>query len=395
LIQTMNLTGITTVDPINLIVRVLTGTTVNALDVYLTANNWALPTGTVIDDLTVGGSVIPGCHGTGKSEGLVADRVRQIRIVDAFGVLRTYTGEQLNYAVVSLGLLGVVYDMDIQASVAQNIHVLAQPAPYNTTITAASLMALFNANAGLEMYLPALSPTIQVRTTNPSTAPSDFNFDAYIAAGAATVAAGLEFAPIFEEYPAVLSEVDNDSGFSIFANQNSTWPEWAAVHYGPGIQGGPKMFNPELVIPVNNNLAGWQTAADALNYLNAQQFFFYNTYGQAPVTFGLNARYTGSTDMAASPCNVDADVCMWIDILLGENAAGTTDFMNTIYPVLTSAPFHGEYHWAKTWSQVPPSQSAKLAGLIAFRDFMNVDPTGIFWNEALLRVAVQEFAPVI
>jgi len=392
LLKLTNIDAVTILDPVNLVVRAQAGITINALDTFLTANGMAIPTGTVIDDITLGGSVAAGCHGAGKNYGLVADLVVQMRIVDSNGILQTYSGFELNTVKVNLGLFGVIYDIDLQLVPAQNLQVSAQSYPYNTTITGPALQGYFNAYASLEVYTFPFAPTVQVRTTNPSTAPSNFNYTAYVEAGEATVATGLAYAPLFESSPDTLYYIATSGEFTIFANMVGVWPMWAAVHYGYGLQGGPAFFNPEYVRGFNNNPTDWATNAAMINYLTNLNNYYFFTYGQAPVTYGLDIRFTASSDATLSPCNVNYDYCMWIDILLGVNAAGTTNYMNEIYPVLTAAPYNAAPHWAKTWSQIPKSQNLKIAEVLAYRAISDVDPKNMYVNDAMFRVFVDDFA---
>lgn len=394
LIKTTNLNNVSLIDSVNHIVRAQAGITLNALDTYLDSIGLVIPTGTVIDDITIAGAVAPGCHGTGKNYGIVADFVVQIRIVDSNGILQTYSGLSLNVVKVNLGLLGIIYDIDLQLVPAFNVHVVAKTLNYTTSVTGPFLQSYFNAHASLEIYAFPYAPVIQFRTTDPTTNASTFNYTAYVAAGLAVVAEGQYLAPLLESDPALLYYVGS-SGQQIFADMDEVWPAWAGVHYGYGIQGGPAFFNPEFVRGFNNNPSDWATNAaliNALTNLNNQYFF---SYGQAPNTYGLNIRFTKSTDAVLSPCNVNYQYCMWVDILLGVDAVGTANYMSDAYNLLTAAPYNAAPHWPKDWNQIPSSRNLAIAEFLSYRAWVGVDTTNIFVTDAMFRLFVNKFAPLL
>jgi len=367
--------------------------TVNDLDTFLTANNMALGSGTVISDLTIGGAVAAGCHGTGKGYSIMSDFVTEMRIVDSNGILQTYSGLILNTVKVNLGLFGIIYDVVLQVEPNRNVNYVAQTLPYTSVITGSALQSFFNNYDSLEIYYFPFASSVQVRTSHATTAASTFNYTLYVESGLETVQIGLEYAPYFEADPTLLYETGS-SGFDIFASVNDTRPLEYAVHYGYGIQGGPPFFNPEYVFPLNNNLAGFQAAANAINDTVTMIYNYYFQQGLAPVTYGLNIRFTKSTQSLLSPANTNTQYVMWMDILLGVNAAGTTQFMSDIYNLLTTK-YTAVPHWPKDWNQIPNTQNFNIGLFLAYRNFADADATNIFVNDALSRLFVNKFAPYL
>ena len=389
LIKTFNLNTVSIVDSTQFLVRCQTGITIRDLDNFLDANGMVIGTGTLLDDITIGGSVAAGCHGTGKSYSIISDLVQEIRIVDSNGNLQTYAGSALNAAKVNLGLLGIIYDMVLKVEAARNVHEVAQAVPYSSIINATFLQATFNAHDSLEIYYFPFASSVQVRTTDATNLSSTFNYTEYVISGETTVAVGLEYAPIFEAYPSVLYEVGT-SGFSIFANIDDIRPLRYAVHYGYNEQNGPPFFNPEYVFGFNTNQFPLMANAisDAVNLI----YSYYNNYGLAPVTYGLNIRFTKPSSSILSPANTNTDYCMWMDVLLGVNAANTTEFMSDIYNLFTSPKYNAAPHWPKDWSQIPTSRDNNIRRFLTNRKLLDVDPSNIFVNDALFRLFSNKLA---
>jgi len=389
LIKTQNLNAVSVVNAAQYLVQCQAGITINDLDNFLDANGLVLGSGTVLTDITIGGAVAAGCHGTGKNYGIVSDFVQQLRIVDSTGTLQTYTGLSLQTVKVNLGLYGVIYDMIIQAEPARNVHEVAQTVPYTSIINGTYLKQLFNAHDSLEIYYFPFASTVQIRTTDATTLPSTFNYTLYVESGLSTVAIGNEYAPYFEAYPSVLYETGT-SGFSIFSDINDIRPLRYAVHYGYDIQFGPPFFNPEYVFPLNSNQFSLMAEAisDAVNLL----YSYYNTQGLAPPTYGYNIRFTKSSNALMSPANTGTPYVMWFDILLGVNAQGTEQFMSDLYNLFTSSKYNAAPHWPKDWNQIPNSQNLKIGSFLAYRKILGVDSNNIFVNDAVFRLVNNKFS---
>jgi hypothetical protein len=374
-------------------VRAQTGTTIYNLDNFLQANGMVLAVGTVLDDITIGGSVSAGCHGTNKVFGTVADAVLEIRIVNSAGVLVTYSGFEIDIVALNLGLLGIVYDVVLQAQPTSNVKMSAVTVPYNSIISAAALQQTYQTNSSLEIYYFPFAPNVQVRTTSPSTAPVTFNYTLYVESGLNTVAVGLESAPYFEADPAYLYYVGSSGAFQIFSDLTDVRPLRYAIHYGYDIQYGPPFYNPEYAFCFNNNQ--WNMAANLINATVNLINYYFNTYGQAPCTYGLDIRFGVPSSALLSPANCNTQNVMWVDLLLGVNAAGVQQFSSDVYNLYTSAPYYASPHWPKNWNQIPATQDVKIASFLATRKLFGVDPNNIFVNDALFRQFTNTFSLLI
>ncbi len=103
------------IDPDRRVVRVPAGTTYGALAAHVQGAGWALANMASLPHISVGGSVATGTHGSGVANRILGSSVSSLRVVTADGSLRTVRRGEAGFdgAVVSLGVLGVVVDLEL------------------------------------------------------------------------------------------------------------------------------------------------------------------------------------------------------------------------------------------------------------------------------------------
>jgi FAD/FMN-containing dehydrogenase len=116
--------GVESVDPTSGCVTVRAGSVLHDLGAGLLGHGLALENLGDIDRQTLAGALATGTHGTGRALGNLASRVRGLRLVTATGDVRTLDAAQpeLAGARVSLGALGVVSAVTLQALPAYRLH---------------------------------------------------------------------------------------------------------------------------------------------------------------------------------------------------------------------------------------------------------------------------------
>ncbi len=82
--------------------------TVRELCDYLDKNGYTLPFAGAFGEQTVVGALTTGTHGFFRNGGVMSELVTEVILLDAFGTLRQVTGDDLQAARLSLGLLGVI-----------------------------------------------------------------------------------------------------------------------------------------------------------------------------------------------------------------------------------------------------------------------------------------------
>lgn len=122
------MSGLVGVDKETNRVRVQAGMTLGALGRLLLDNGLALENLGDINTQQVGGALATGTHGTGARFGNISSQVRAMRLVTADGSTRELTdGDELRAARISLGALGVVTEVELQAVHAFRLHRVQTP----------------------------------------------------------------------------------------------------------------------------------------------------------------------------------------------------------------------------------------------------------------------------
>ena len=446
LIRTDKFKKMEVVDANNYLVKIQTGVSIKEMDGFLQRHNMVLGTGTAFDYPTIGGVIAAGCHGTGKDYSIISDLVVAMTVVDGLGEIRIFNSEaELKYARCTLGLLGIIIDVTLQAEPASNVRATGVDRLLSEVVTATELKKLFDDNDSLELYTFPFSPNIFIKTTNAvSSQQSNFSlFKLYMGSFFTVVFAHMA-SPLMQRFPGIVYKLGS-GGAKLFGPYDDVRSKRYAIHYASGDQYGPKTINPEYAVPFNNDLVSWQRMAEAIKALLELNDRYYKEKGQVPCVFGYNIRFTRSTTCVLSPANfsgltrstsfiedglsssttelstsislltddpsnslsaaaattaavaaavVAADVAtdrgakyvMWVNVLLGPNARGQEEFHQDVYKLITSQPFYGLPHWPKDWYSIPTTNAAKYADFMKFRARSGVDPNNIFINGPLLRV---------
>ncbi len=152
------------------LVRVEAGITLNALSEALAANGLALPNLGDIDVQSVAGATATGTHGTGATLPNLSAALRSVELVLADGTVHECAhGDDLLAARVSIGALGVVSAVTLQAVPAFTLHGVDAPAPLEETLD--RLDDLAAANDHFELFTFPHSPLAITRTNNRTDGP--------------------------------------------------------------------------------------------------------------------------------------------------------------------------------------------------------------------------------
>nr|WP_244475162.1 FAD-binding protein [Rhizobium sp. Leaf341] len=117
--------GVTDIDQERKRVSVSAGTTINALGKVLKANGLSLINQGDIDSQALAGALTTGTHGTGATLGNMASQIVGMRIVQPDGsilVADESNPDLLNAARVSIGMLGVISEITLQAMDSYRLH---------------------------------------------------------------------------------------------------------------------------------------------------------------------------------------------------------------------------------------------------------------------------------
>ena len=151
-------------------VRVEAGITLSALSDRLSDHGLAMPNLGDIDVQSIAGAMATGTHGTGAALENISAAVKAVQLVRSDGeVLELTDGDELRAARVSVGALGVVSAVTLQAVPAFTLEGVDAPAPLDETLD--RLDALGAANDHFEFFTFPHSPLALTRTNNRTNAP--------------------------------------------------------------------------------------------------------------------------------------------------------------------------------------------------------------------------------
>ncbi|MCO6462323.1 MAG: FAD-binding protein [Saprospiraceae bacterium] len=119
-------------------IRVQSGIRIRDLNDELSAHGLALENMGSIDHQTISGAVSTGTHGTGIDFCILGDQIIEFTLIRADGTLievhRDKDTELFNAAIVSLGCLGIMSEMVIQAVDSFNLHDITTTRPFDEVI---------------------------------------------------------------------------------------------------------------------------------------------------------------------------------------------------------------------------------------------------------------------
>lgn len=120
-----NMQGVVGIDYARKRVAVKAGTTINQLGKVLKSNGLSLINQGDIDSQALAGALTTGTHGTGAKLGNMASQIVGMRLVQPDGsilVVDETTPDLLEAARVSVGMLGVISEITLQAMDSYNLH---------------------------------------------------------------------------------------------------------------------------------------------------------------------------------------------------------------------------------------------------------------------------------
>ncbi|MBG1230993.1 FAD-binding protein [Aestuariivirga litoralis] len=121
------------IDPVARSVRVEAGVRLRHLNHQLEQQGLALPSLPFLIDQTIGGAIATGTHGTSRKGGTLSDSVRAMTLVRADGkIIRIDASsppDQLAAARVSLGMLGVITEVELGLVANPRIHAMEREMP--------------------------------------------------------------------------------------------------------------------------------------------------------------------------------------------------------------------------------------------------------------------------
>lgn len=134
LVDISALSGVVTADEATRRATVLAGTPLSAIGAPLWKHGLSLANQGDVDTQTISGAIATGTKGSGPNFGSLSSTVRGVRLVNGLGDLVTITADDtdlLHAAQVSVGMLGVLLDVDVECAPAYKLRENNAVLPYD------------------------------------------------------------------------------------------------------------------------------------------------------------------------------------------------------------------------------------------------------------------------
>ena len=175
LVSLDRLRGIVEVDPDAQTATIRGGTTLHELSPALLDHGLALKNLGDIDTQAVVGAFITGTHGTGADLGIIATQVSSMTLVTGTGEVVTCSADErpdlFAAARVSLGALGIVTEVTLEAVPAYRLHMVTRRERLDAILT--DLPARVRDNRHFEFFWFPHTDSAQVKYANMTDAPAD------------------------------------------------------------------------------------------------------------------------------------------------------------------------------------------------------------------------------
>ncbi len=399
----MNRVSVDKSDPLRPLVTMQAGATVHDVMTKMRAEGVALTSNVVLGSMQYGGLIAPGCHGSGRREKTLSDKVVSMEIVTgrvdpATGLaeVRTFSPaagtseEVMSAARLNLGLFGVIHEMTLQAVPAFNVKTLDTKEDMSTVL--ATIAATVQSNDSVDLFWFPFNDQVWVKTMNRSALPTTqgdhiHNWRIFLNGLDASLG-GVAF-DVVNANPS-LTPTWGRTAFGMIPEREELESVYDALHYQGAIN-ELRMGNTEIAFAVDpdfgNFVRAWNHVVDRLNALaDASPPRF-------PMNMAMNARFIRASDTLIAPSSGNPegpqDLTCYIEILSHAETPGWPDFeaeIGDFWMDLAGA----RPHWAKMFENIPNVVSRTIANygnrLDRFKQIRaseGVDPQDTFMNPLL------------
>jgi len=363
-------------------VRVEAGATIAELLQFLAANGLALLSPPVFTGITIGGAVATGTHGSGLHTSSLSDDVVAMTLVDARGELIEVSERDealLCAAQVSLGSLGVIYDVTLRC--APSFNVLVENRYIDREQVLSSLDDLVRSYQFVELYWFPFADRILCMLMRHIDAPAD---RAALGAGLArrlehglTMAMGNAVLPLIARFrpsltPRLLTVPPRVGAFRAGAGVASVNQ---AFHYQRSY---PHCLSVSFGVPLADAARALQTVIELVEREGEK--------GRFPVNMAVHARFIGASGALLSPAHGRATCDL--EVVTARNTPDADrfylDFTDAMLGIAGARP-----HWGKHLLR-PETIKSRYPTMDAFlAQRARLDPDRVFLNRFLERSVFQ------
>ena len=335
-----------------------------------------LPGPTVFGEITVGGALATASHGTGLSTATLSDRVLQLQVVDAQGVLQTVTADDPDLPGFSagLGLLGVVYAITLRLEPRFAVSLRQTAMPVEEAF--ARIPDLLRSHAYVETFWFPGQPRAWVLLGDPTPLPGQRHWRDRLQQALRdrlTLGAGARLLPVLTQRLPQASPVVTTLGHHIaFRESLRVVSAPDAFHYHTAF---PRVLDHSLAIPLHDAPEAWRRLKRLLD-VEARA-------GRHPVNFVAHARYIGASGAWLAP-NYQQASCA-LEVVSGVGTPGAEAFFAEFERRMLDAFPATRPHLGK-WLVSPQTVAERMDGqaLARFRTLRTqADPEGRFLSPFL------------
>lgn len=359
-------------------IRMLAGTTLRELVPALADRGLALTTPTVFQDLTIGGAIATGSHGTGLAHATLSDEVVALTLVTVRGEVVRLTardGELFHAAQLSLGTFGVIHDVTLRCAAIRRMFVEDRYVDREHVLT--GLDDLLASHPCVELYWFPFAREMFVKAMTPIDGAADRSrLHERLGAGArrvlthATVSAALPL--VARLCPRVLPTTMRLAPMlSSFAPGERIAEAIDALHYQRAY---PRCVSMSFGVPLVHASTAWRTVIGLVEAEAAARRF--------PVDMVVHARFIGQGEALLSMAHGRA-TCD-IEVVSSRSAHALASFHDRLSVALGEIP-GARAHWGKLIARPETIRAAypHMDRFLAHR--ADLDPGRVLLNDFLER----------
>jgi FAD-linked oxidoreductase len=344
------------------------GTRLKALGALLHAEGLAMENLGDIDVQSIAGALSTGTHGTGVQFGTLSTQLRGITLVDGLGELRTlrfdHDGDDFKAAQISLGALGIITRVEIQAVPSYKLTYVAAKATLSDML--ANLDSYKSKNRNFECYYFPFTETCQTKELNVSQADPDkrgfgrwFN-DMFMENGVFSVLSNVS-----RFVPGTAATVSKISAWGASSGKTTAWSH--QVFATPRLVRFQEM---EFNIPQEHFKDAMGEIVATIRQRNFR------------VHFPLECRWVKGDDILISPAHGRDSAYIAAHMYKG---MPYKDYFETLEAILKR--YGGRPHWGKMHTFTSADCAARYPRWADFQAIRaRFDPQGIFLNAYLERL---------
>lgn len=324
-----------------------------------------LTSATVLDNVTTGGVVAPGCHGAKCDNATIPDKVISIQIVTSSdGEVHEFSDEidpeEMSAARINLGLLGIIYQITFEVEPMFHLEMIDTTPDIKTDWNASNIKRIFTESDSLEIfYWPFNTPELEEendkiwikqhkRTQDPvEKSEGQLKFERVIQT--LSVKFGDHIYDFMTKHPTSTPFITHLL-FEAGVHENDVVllaPD--AIHYQAGISNIP-CLDLEFSIKVDQDFSN---VIEEVNYI-VKRIYEEASKKNFPVNLTAELRINKSSRcLLATTYDKDPDVnFVMLEILSVNGTKGFQEFSIELAERWMSK-YNAQPHWAKLWEYVP------------------------------------------